>query len=217
MITDKSHIQKLLDRYMQSETTLDEERLLKDYFASCQNIPGEWKAFEVLFKGMAGRRTISANCKRKAKTAYLWIAAAAASIVAVVMLMPDRQQESIDVAENFRTVACETANTVQSSLPEDKIASAVQEKCIQAKTVIEYTATGKADNSQVSAIAVPVSLQRSATEIIPDLSEDEMMAQYIEDNFVTIEEKMHRSNAENVLSAYLDADVNDEKQSIIDE
>lgn len=50
-----NYIQYLLDKYMQSKTTLEEERLLKDYFQSHQDIPNEWKAFSILFNGFAGK------------------------------------------------------------------------------------------------------------------------------------------------------------------
>lgn len=44
------------------------------------------------------------------------------------------------------------------------------------------------------------------TELGRELSEDELMARYIDDNFITIEEKMRRQEAENTFSACLNSE-----------
>lgn len=51
-MTEKEHIQQLLDSYLAAETTREEEQLLSDYFCTHQDIPAEWRAFSVMFRGI---------------------------------------------------------------------------------------------------------------------------------------------------------------------
>ena len=50
MMTDKQ-INDLLDRFMAGETSEQEERLLTDYFCTRTDIPEEWAAYAVMFRG----------------------------------------------------------------------------------------------------------------------------------------------------------------------
>ena len=43
-------IDELLERFMQGETSLDEEQLLADYFRSADNIPAQWEAYRTMFR-----------------------------------------------------------------------------------------------------------------------------------------------------------------------
>ena len=49
---EETSIEALLNRFVQGETTLAEERLLADYFATAQSVPERWRAFAVLFGGI---------------------------------------------------------------------------------------------------------------------------------------------------------------------
>lgn len=49
---EESSIEALLNRFVKGETTLAEERLLADYFATAQSVPERWRAFAVLFGGI---------------------------------------------------------------------------------------------------------------------------------------------------------------------
>ena len=43
-------IDELLERFMQGETSLDEEQLLADYFRSADHIPAQWEAYRTMFR-----------------------------------------------------------------------------------------------------------------------------------------------------------------------
>ena len=43
-------IDELLERFMQGETSLDEEQLLADYFRSADNIPPRWVPYRTMFR-----------------------------------------------------------------------------------------------------------------------------------------------------------------------
>ena len=49
---EEAHIEDLLSRFMKGETTLEEERLLADYFASAPSVPERWRSFAALFVGI---------------------------------------------------------------------------------------------------------------------------------------------------------------------
>ena len=49
---EETSIEALLNRFIKGETTLAEERLLADYFATAQSVPERWRAFAVLFGGI---------------------------------------------------------------------------------------------------------------------------------------------------------------------
>ena len=72
---EKAYIQKLLDSYMAAETTMEEERLLSDYFCTHQDIPAEWRNFSIMFRGM--RQYEQKPDASSMKTLLKWSAAAA--------------------------------------------------------------------------------------------------------------------------------------------
>lgn len=49
---EETSIEALLNRFVKGETTLAEERLLADYFATAQSVPERWRAFAVMFGGI---------------------------------------------------------------------------------------------------------------------------------------------------------------------
>lgn len=49
---EETSIEALLNRFVKGETTLADERLLADYFATAQSVPERWRTFAVLFGGI---------------------------------------------------------------------------------------------------------------------------------------------------------------------
>lgn len=80
----RNDISNLLDKYIQSETTLEEERTLREYFISEHDIPEEWRAYSILFNGFAGKSPCMSYKRRRLP--HLWIATAAASIILAFLL-----------------------------------------------------------------------------------------------------------------------------------
>ena len=84
---DKNNIQHLLDSFMSGTTTEQEERLLTDYFNSSTDIPDEWAAYAVLFRGF--RNQVQAESQpRHSRLVWLYstIGAVAASILLLICL-----------------------------------------------------------------------------------------------------------------------------------
>lgn len=82
MTTDRQQIQQWLDRFMAGATTEQEERQLADYFCTEADIPEEWAAFAVMFKGL---RQGSGGHVAARRGGWRWMAAAAV-VVAVLGL-----------------------------------------------------------------------------------------------------------------------------------
>ena len=54
----QKEIEALLDKYMDGDTSANEEQVLRSYFASCGNdIPEEWCIYKALFGYVAEERT----------------------------------------------------------------------------------------------------------------------------------------------------------------
>lgn len=55
---DKRYIETLLDKFMEGKTSLEEEKVLEDYFTSAEDLPSEWgdyrSMFLYLYRGMKG-------------------------------------------------------------------------------------------------------------------------------------------------------------------
>lgn len=115
MMTDKQ-INDLLDRFMAGETSEQEERLLADYFCKRTDIPDEWAAYAVMFRGFRQ----SADDEHKTSSIYKpgatgghcevpsslfqhrrWMAAAAAILLLLGLwwYMPERESQTETVAK----------------------------------------------------------------------------------------------------------------------
>lgn len=53
-------IKILIDRYLEGETTLDEEREIAEYFATCEDIPQEYEPLRAMFLAFGDSRAESA-------------------------------------------------------------------------------------------------------------------------------------------------------------
>lgn len=49
-IDNQKYIARLLDRFLQGDSTLEEEKILADYFRSAADLPAEWEDFRTMFR-----------------------------------------------------------------------------------------------------------------------------------------------------------------------
>ena len=112
MMTDKQ-INDLLDRFMAGETSEQEERLLTDYFCTRTDIPEEWAAYAVMFRGF--RQSAAHKVPIRHYQHRWWMAAAAAILLLLGFwwYMPERESQSETVA---RTETPATKPMVQSAV-----------------------------------------------------------------------------------------------------
>ena len=86
-MTNRNNIQHLLDGFMSGTTTEQEERLLADYFNSTTDIPDEWAAYAVLFRGFRNRAQTKPQPRHQRLVwHYTTIGAVAASILLLITL-----------------------------------------------------------------------------------------------------------------------------------
>lgn len=98
---DRKYIQQLLDRFMEGMTSEQEERQLADFFASVEDIPGEWRAYAIMFGGFQQKGVLK---RQPAKVLPLkrWVvvAACAAGFVAFFLVLQrtvkDEQQLALE-------------------------------------------------------------------------------------------------------------------------
>lgn len=102
------YISQLIDRYLDGETTANEERALRGYFTNPENdIPEEWMAYKALFSYIADERkkhdtdeptvAIAMPTKRKRRHAlWFYVATAAASVALVVGLVLNHNHRSLN-------------------------------------------------------------------------------------------------------------------------
>lgn len=74
----KEEIQKLIDRYFEGETTLEEERRLYRFFQK-DNIPAEFEEYTEMFRDFAAADNAFVPCipaKRPVRIKFTWLRAA---------------------------------------------------------------------------------------------------------------------------------------------
>ena len=124
MMTDKQ-INDLLDRFMAGETSEQEERLLTDYFCTRTDIPEEWAAYAVMFRGF--RQPAAHEVPIRLYQHRWWMAAAAAILLLLGFwwYMPERESQS------------ETVARTETPAPKPMVQPAVEETTQQVAVVAE--------------------------------------------------------------------------------
>lgn len=179
---EKEHIQQLLERYMASETTIEEERTLKAYFSSHDDFPSAWTAYAVMFQGM-NRRVSTAKTKKRSATLKWTVGVAASLLIASLALwmlhdtdnMTTREPE-IAKLEQHKPFASEDAPAKTDNEAEEKPATPMPKP----KPMPMPKPTPKA-----AVESAPVQTER---EEAVELTDEQLMAEYIAVNFMTLEE-----------------------------
>ena len=114
-IDNQKYIARLLDRFLQGDSTLEEEQILADYFRSAADLPTEWEDFRTMFRyfdqGMehidyaqqeeAASGLLSASPITAHRPFRWWLTAAASLLILVGMAVSFhhfRQEKPVQVA-----------------------------------------------------------------------------------------------------------------------
>ena len=116
----KDYIAKLLDKYMDGTSTLEEEDVLAEYFRG-QDIPQEWADYQQLFQEIEAM-------KPQPKVKKRWIGWNVAASVAVLFIAMMWQQTEQPHTEQASAVLTAKADTVSSSQVEQKSDTATFQK-----------------------------------------------------------------------------------------
>ena len=191
MKEEKEYIQLLLEKFMDSTTTVDEERVLKEYFSAHDDIPEEWEAYAVLFRGFCRKSSVAHKGRNHV---YPWVAVAAAAIVCVFLLYigNDGSDRELAVTE----VPCDTLKTLITP----------QTNSVEERTgMLTATAgTKKKRTAKKHADVIPQQEADSPEASEPDdsdeLSDEQIMQEYIAANFMTLDERMQMEELKRTIS-----------------
>jgi len=198
-MTDKEHIQQLLERYMTSETTIEEERELKEFFSSHDDFPKAWVAYAVMFQGMSHRGSMTK--KKRLSSAMRWAVGVAASLlIASLVLWMLHDTDNVPTRET--KIAKVERHEVSVSEDEPSLAdNKAEEKPAKVMSKPKPTPMPKPK------VAVETALVQTETEESDELTDDELMAQYIAANFMTIEERQRLEMMESAVMQPENGDV----------
>ena len=156
-------IEALLDKFMDGQTTVEEEAQLADYFRS-GDVPAEWEDYRAMFnyfdRGMEGD-LVPAKAVRKPLTALMgrrwWGIAAAACITAVIVGTALRHHPS---SPDQPQVATTTPEIIQDSVSgQPLVTKPVETQILAATTTTPQSAPAKAHRNRKSARTTQRSLQ----------------------------------------------------------
>ena len=86
---NKKHIQDLLDKYFEGETSLKEERELKKFFNKTMLIPEEWESYKQMFGYFEteGLKTMPNKLGIQKKKNIFWLVGVGISLAATVLIL----------------------------------------------------------------------------------------------------------------------------------
>ena len=115
----KEYIAKLLDKYMDGTSTLEEEDILAQYFAQ-GNIPAEWEPYRLLFAEIEAMKPAAKSWHRWTG----WSVAAAAVVAGVLYLavpsLKVAQPQTVPLVAQTDTVSTVTASPDTTQHPKEK-------------------------------------------------------------------------------------------------
>lgn len=103
----QKEIEALLDKYMDGDTSANEEQALRSYFASCgNNIPEEWHIYKALFGYVAEERHATEISTEKSHILtfkrFMEIAACIALLVSICLSL-GKNDSNYMIADGIRT------------------------------------------------------------------------------------------------------------------
>ncbi len=197
-MNDKKYIQALLDKFMDSNTSREEERILKEYFSTTEDIPEEWLGFAVLLGGMA-RKAYTTRSKRST-TVFPWVAVVAASVICILLIrMAGNTDDKLDI-QPLAAVE-QPLDSVHRSIVSQPAAGTGAITC-QASSTPRLEAVRQ--SVQASARARKQNIRKSRPKVENKPTQEEMMRAYVEENFTTLMEHSAREATEEVIAQYRD-------------
>lgn len=109
-------LDNILDRYFEGETTLDEERTLREYFRQ-QDIPEEYKVYAPMFRFFteekeSGTEEVATKKKKRKLPIYIW-SSVAACILLVITIVSIYNYQANDTSRSLVYIDGEKISDVQ--------------------------------------------------------------------------------------------------------
>ncbi len=105
-MNDNTHIQNLIDKFLEASASEAEERELQEYFANLTEIPPEWEDLAIMLGGFARKKVcISSTKKQKPKVLkLLWLSAASVAILLGIRFFMGADTNKTEVSEPKTTL-----------------------------------------------------------------------------------------------------------------
>ena len=180
---------------MTSETTIEEERELKEFFSSHDDFPKAWVAYAVMFQGMSRRGSMTK--KKRLSSAMRWAVGVAASLLIASLVL-----WMLHDTDNVPTRETKIAKVEQHEESEtDDVLAELDKEAEKKPTKVMPKPTQK---PKVAVKSAPVGTEIEESE---ETTDAELMAQYIAANFMTIEERQRLEMMESAVMQPENGDV----------
>lgn len=199
MIFNKEYIEQLLKRFMDGETTEQEEQFLTEYFSKSDSIPEEWETYREMFASFATDAydfteeelsTFVKEEKPKPRNIKMWpwLAAACVAALMVIFLAPPRE-ETQQMAKAEKTIVPQkevkdsvmTSPISQPQKEEKQLAQMAERRAIAAKPGSSPMQKGRiakpASANNDLAMADESTRKESAANDVSATIEDNLMAE----------------------------------------
>ena len=147
------HIEQLLRRFMDGETSEQEEKILEEYFSHDDDIPEEWATYREMFASFSTdaydfseeekQSFLKEPKKAKVRMSWLWLVAACIAALILVLLPPPREKNEpvakVDDSVIQKTKVekhDKTKAILQSAQEENQEDQTITEKLIAAETAM---------------------------------------------------------------------------------
>ena len=119
----KEYIRQLLDRFMNGETTVEEEDVLSKYFRQA-DVPEQWRDYQMMFAEWQPQKPHQKKPSRR----WLWLTAAAAVLFVVLYVAVSQQQQESSVLAVAPEDPQDTTAITPGSTPDTIVAPAEKPK-----------------------------------------------------------------------------------------
>ena len=164
---DKQLIARLLARYMEGQTTIEEEDMLNAYFHASHPIPEEWETYRRMFCFYDTEHCVESN---HTQSGSIWKWAVAASLLLLVGMATWLWQQNEQAQEQPQLAQCiEKVSVDKQNKEKDSVSNVVNAEMTVRKQVSAPVAK-RASHKGISETLVP-ELTDSAEMVVPSETE----------------------------------------------
>ena len=184
MNNNEKHIESLLNLFMQGETTLEQERELRQFFALSHEIPKEWEPYkEMMAYFDDGMPIATGPIPRRNISHPVWLSIAAAAVAAItIMVVPNFKrtpQTEVPIIQSPSITAVIDSVNVHDTIVTPVVAApkpivAKVEKRANIKEEASVKKQKPNDTSSTKRHFDPIEMEREQGEI--ELAQQELMA-----------------------------------------
>jgi hypothetical protein len=172
---NRIHIQDLLDKYFEGETSLREEKELGRYFRKTVLLPEEWEPYKEMFTYFKreGKRTMPEQHDPQRKKNLLWVAITGISLAATVLILlsifiPATKTQLQPLASATKTIdtfnskkeqpqKTESTKPAKEESKKTKKTKPLPERKILSKNPSSLLAEGKKEKTKPTSISTTIS------------------------------------------------------------